>query len=135
MQKTSGNVFSGYLGELVFHIFPRLHCIMGGASCFRSFMAHVTIFSTSPIQHLRWSSLLQKTDNSCKLLLTVVTESFVLNVAVLLDLTLKHTAEFCLKSGSHLPKKMFYFLQQKPFKNDKKCFLFHLKRSFCSQDI
>ena len=103
---------------------------MGGASCFRSFM-DVTIFSTSPIQRLRWSSLLQKTDNSWKLLLTVATESFVLNVTVLLDLTLKHVAEFCLKSGSHLPKKMFYFLQQKPFKNDKKnAFYFILKDLF-----
>ena len=30
---------------------------------------------------------------------------------------------------------MFYLLQRKPFKNDEKCFLFHLKSSFPSQDI
>ena len=41
-----------------------------------------------------------------------------------------------LKSDSHLPKKnLFYLLQCKPFKNDEKCFLFHLKISFRSQDI
>ena len=36
---------------------------------------------------------------------------------------------------STFKKKMFYLLQWKPFKNDKKCFLFHLKSSFRSQDI
>ena len=39
-----------------------------------------------------------------------------------------------LKSESHL-KKLFYLLQWKPFKNDEKWFLFHLKSSFRSQDI
>ena len=32
-------------------------------------------------------------------------------------------------------KNYFYFLQWKPFKNDEKYFLFHLKSSFRSQDI
>ena len=32
-------------------------------------------------------------------------------------------------------KKLSYLLHWKPFKNDKKCFLFHLKSSFSSQDI
>ena len=41
-----------------------------------------------------------------------------------------------LKSDSHLPKKRsFYLLQRKLFKNDEKCFIFHVKSSFCSQDI
>ena len=40
-----------------------------------------------------------------------------------------------LKLDSHLPKKLFSLLQWKPFKNDKKCFLFYLKSSFRSQDI
>ena len=31
MLKASGNVFLGHLRESVFHIFPRLHSIMGGA--------------------------------------------------------------------------------------------------------
>ena len=35
----------------------------------------------------------------------------------------------------HPPKEIFYLLQWKPFKNDEKCFLFHLKSSFCFQDI
>ena len=40
-----------------------------------------------------------------------------------------------LKSDSHLPKKMTLFVSLKAFKDDKKCFLFHVKKSFCSQDI
>ena len=37
---------------------------------------------------------------------------------------------------SPLSKKyLFCLLPWKPFKNDGKCFLFHLKSSFCSQDI
>ena len=39
-----------------------------------------------------------------------------------------------LRSDSRLPKKLCYLLDWKPFKNDEKCFLFHLKSS-CSQDI
>ena len=44
-----------------------------------------------------------------------------------------HSRKF--KLGSHLPKKFFYLLQWKPFKNDENCFLFHLKSSFHFQDI
>ena len=40
-----------------------------------------------------------------------------------------------LKYDSHLPKNTFCLLQWKSFKNDEKCFLFHLKSSFSSQDI
>ena len=40
-----------------------------------------------------------------------------------------------LKSDSHLPKKLRYLLHWKPFKSYEKCFLFHLKSSFRSQDI
>ena len=32
-------------------------------------------------------------------------------------------------------KNLLYLLQWKPLKNDEKCFLFHLKRSFRSRDI
>ena len=42
---------------------------------------------------------------------------------------------FYLKSDSHLPKKLFYFLHWKPFKTNGKCFLFYLKSSFHSEDI
>ena len=41
-----------------------------------------------------------------------------------------------LKSRTLTFQKFFFnFLQWKPFKNDEKCFLFHLKSSFRSQDI
>ena len=49
-----------------------------------TFVDHVTIFSSRPMQHLR-RSFVTKMGNSWKLLLTVVTESFVLNVTGLLD--------------------------------------------------
>ena len=39
---------------------------------FRIVVDHITIFHSSPMQHLRWSSLRQKLGNSWKLLLTVV---------------------------------------------------------------
>ena len=32
-------------------------------------------------------------------------------------------------------RKLYYFVHWKPFKNYEKWFLFHLKSSFCSQDI
>ena len=32
-------------------------------------------------------------------------------------------------------KKLLYLLQSKPFKNDEKCFLFHLKSYFRSRDV
>ena len=40
-----------------------------------------------------------------------------------------------LKSDSHLPKNPFNLRQWKPFKNDEKWFLFHLKSSPPPQDI
>ena len=40
-----------------------------------------------------------------------------------------------LTSDSHLPKKLFYLVQRKLFKNDENCFLFHLKSTFPSEDI
>ena len=40
-----------------------------------------------------------------------------------------------LKSDSHLPKKLCQLLDWKPFKNDNKFFLFHLKSFFLSQYI
>ena len=36
---------------------------------------------------------------------------------------------------SHLPKKKICFRWWKPFRNDEKYFLFHLKSSFRSQDV
>ena len=38
-----------------------------------------------------------------------------------------------LKSDSHHQKTLLYLSQWKPFKNDKKCFLFQIKNSPCSQ--
>ena len=40
-----------------------------------------------------------------------------------------------IKSDSHFPEKNCYFLDWKLFKNDEKCFLFHLKSCYRSQDI
>ena len=38
-----------------------------------------------------------------------------------------------LKLDFHLPKKLFYLIQWKPFKNEENYFLFHLKSYFSSQ--
>ena len=55
-----------------------------------------------------------------------------LNQTVLYYSALRH----CLKVGlSSSKKKSFYLFQWKPFKNDEKCFSFHLKSFICSQDI
>ena len=48
---------------------------------------------------------------------------------------LNYLCSILFKSKSHLPKKLFYLLQCKPFKNDEKRFLFHLNSSFHSQVI
>ena len=50
-------------------------------------------------------------------------------------LSLRLEGEEALKSGFHLPKKFVFLLHLKPFQNDTKCLLFHLKSSFGSQDI
>ena len=42
---------------------------------------------------------------------------------------------YFFKSDSYLPKEFVLFAFRKPFKNDEKCFLFHLKSSLRSQDI
>ena len=58
-----------------FSYFSKLHSIMGGAFSIplKIFVGYVTIFNSSPIQHLRWSSLWQKISNVWKPLLTIVT--------------------------------------------------------------
>ena len=73
MQNTSGNVFLGHQGRRVFHIFPRLHSIIGVGMwpqiLYKIFVNHVTIFNSSPVQYLRWSSFWQKIGHGWKLLL------------------------------------------------------------------
>ena len=46
-------------------------------------------------------------------------------------------SQMCLKLtfDSHLPRKYVFLLQWQPLKNDEKCFLFHPKSFFRSQDI
>ena len=50
------------------------------------------------------------------------------------DATTKVKSEAHLKADSHLQKNVL-FASMKFFKNVKKCFLFHLRSSFRSQDI
>ena len=42
---------------------------------------------------------------------------------------------FFLKSDSHLPKNDFICFNERPLKNDEKCFLFRFKSSFRSHNI
>ena len=55
-----------------YHIFPRLHLIMGvclgGWNPYyflKGFVDHVTIFNSSSMQHVRWSYLLETVVDSC----------------------------------------------------------------------
>ena len=82
-----------------FSYFPKVAFNHGGCPPipFRIFMNHVIILSLSYIKHLRWSSLWQKISNNWELLLTVATESFILNMTGLVDPTLKQTDKFRLR--------------------------------------
>ena len=40
-----------------------------------------------------------------------------------------------LKANYHLPKKLFYLVQLKTFKNDEICLFLHPESSFLSKDI
>ena len=81
MQKSSGSVFLRHLGEQVFHMFLNFHSIIGGVPrCLLEFLwMIITIFRSSSMQHLRWSSLRQKMGDSWKLLLTFVTQNFIVD--------------------------------------------------------
>ena len=71
MWKTSGNVFLGHLREWVFHIFARLHSIMGVPLNFSlEFLWIILQYSVQALcmQHLRYISLWQKIGNGWKLL-------------------------------------------------------------------
>ena len=76
-------------GRLSFSYFPKIALDHWGAPRHPNApwisMGPITIFRSSPMQRLKWSSLWQKIKNSWKLLLTVLTESFVLHVTGLLD--------------------------------------------------
>ena len=71
-------------------------------------MDYVTRFSSSPKQQLRLSSLWQEIGNSWKLLLTVATESLVLNVTGLLCLTSKCIDKFRLRQ-KNIPSIIYMF--------------------------
>ena len=98
MWKTTGNEFLEYL-ESEFFIFSK-DCTWSLELPLDTLIPpwisvdHVTIFSSNPMQHLRWSSLGQKNRKCWKPLLTVVTESSLLNVAGLLNGTLKGIHRF-----------------------------------------
>ena len=52
-----------------------------------------------------------------------------------MGLFLKISATKFSRHFFHVRKNLRYLLHWKLFKNNKKCFLFHPKSSFCSQDI
>ena len=57
MQKISGNVFMASR-RVSFSYFPKIAIDHGDAlDTFRIFVDHVVIFNSSPMQHLRWSSV------------------------------------------------------------------------------
>ena len=87
IRKTCGNVFLGHVGWWDFHVFPRLHLIMGDvpSKFLKICMDCGTIFNSRALQHLRWSSLWQEIGDSWKVLLTVFSEKFALNVTGILS--------------------------------------------------
>ena len=90
------------IGGCIWNIFSRLQSIMGWVCPpipSEFFMNHVTIFNSSPMQHLRWNSLWRKISNGWKLLLAFVTWSFFVNVVGLLNKTLKCIDEFRAKNA------------------------------------
>ena len=87
----------------------------------------ITIFSSSPVQYLRWSSLWQKIGNSCKLLLTVTTKSFVLDVTGLLGPTLKHIHKIYIKAIEYLIPHLHIQTQQINTKNTSNILKFNNK--------
>ena len=119
MWKNSGNEFFGHLGGWVFNIYPIMHSIMVGRGGGKAplplipisiFVEFVKIFSSSLIQHLRWNSLWQK------LLLTVVTESLVLNMTAH-NIDPKRRDKFWLRQWYsiwhlHLPSQQEITLEQ-----------------------
>ena len=84
---------------------------------FRIFKDHITILSLRHMQHLRWSSLWRKISICWKLLLTVATASFILNVTGLLDLILKHIDKFRLRQ-INIPCGIYMFKIVKKHQNN-----------------
>ena len=111
-----------------FSHFPKvlLHHVRCPLIYFRSFMDHVTIFSTSHMHYLKMELFWQKIGNSWKLLLIAVTESFILNVMRLLDPILKHKDKFRLQSDSLSPSKKNcdIFFNESPLKMITNAFYF-----------
>ena len=117
MWKNSGNEFFGHLGGWVFNIYPIRPATRGGGGKaplplipISIFVEFVKIFSSSLIQHLRWNSLWQK------LLLTVVTESLVLNMTAH-NIDPKRRDKFWLRQWYsiwhlHLPSQQEITLEQ-----------------------
>ena len=80
MQKTSRNNLRAIFKisrKVSFSCFPKV-ALDHGERCplvpFRVFVDHITIFSSDPMQQLRWKSLWQEIGNSWKLLLTDFTD-------------------------------------------------------------
>ena len=98
MRKTSGNAFLGHLGEWDFHIFPSLHSMVGSiCRYFFEFLWIMLQYSVQALSNIKDGALWQNISDSWKLLLAVVTKSFVVNVTGFQDPTMKHIDKFRLK--------------------------------------
>ena len=89
--KTSENVFLGHLGEWVFHIFLRLHSIIGSA------LPQIPIRILWIMLNIEFKPYVAKVE-------LFVTKKFFMNVIGLLALTLKHIDKFRLRQQS-IPSK------------------------------
>ena len=96
IRKTSGNVFLGHLGEWVFHIFLKLHLIIGSA------------LPQIPFRIL-WIMLnIEFKPCAASKVELFVTKKFFMNVIGLLALTLKHIDKFRLRQQS-IPSNNYRF--------------------------
>ena len=99
------------------------------------FEDHVTIFNSSPMQHLGWSFLWQKIGNGWKLLLTVSIVSFVLNVTQLLDPTLECIDKFRFRQQS-VPSIIYMFrVSKKHWNNMSNIFKVNNKDTRLTADV
>ena len=85
--------------------------------------------------YLRYPNILKAVKNGSKFS-TVVVVIVLVFILVLSYVTNANKLEHQIKVGlSPFQKNLFHLHHCKPIKNDEKCFLFHLKSSFRSQDI
>ena len=104
--------------KVSFSYFPTVALNHGGCPWYLLEFSRIILqYSVWDMQHLRWSSLWRKISICWKLLLTVATASFILNVTGLLDLIMKHIDKFRLRQ-INIPCGIYMFKIVKKHQNN-----------------